>query len=160
MVILLYLCSLRMCNSIAQYTYTRAHYIHTCTHCTHVHTLHTCTHCTHTCTHYNALAHIAHTHAHITCTLEYVHTPHAFTRAHITHVCTTHHAHTYNTTHIHMTHIHTRIVIQALVALVHDPEPEHPLRGDLAEEYTRNRDKFLKNAEDFTKKYAEKRPAD
>jgi len=51
-------------------------------------------------------------------------------------------------------------VIQALVALVHDPEPEHPLRGDLAEEYTRNRDKFLKNAEDFTKKYAEKRPAD
>lgn len=61
--------------------------------------------------------------------------------------------------HTHTTR-HTRIVIQALVALVHDPEPEHPLRGDLAEEYTRNRDKFLKNAEDFTKKYAEKRPAD
>ena len=51
-------------------------------------------------------------------------------------------------------------VIQALVALVHDPEPEHPLRGDLAEEYTKNRKKFEKNAEEFTKKYAERRPAD
>jgi len=51
-------------------------------------------------------------------------------------------------------------VIQALVALIHDPEPEHPLRGDLAEEYTKDRKKFIKNAEEFTKKYAEKRPAD
>lgn len=52
------------------------------------------------------------------------------------------------------------LVIQALVALIHDPEPEHPLRGDLAEEYTKDRKKFIKNAEEFTKKHAEKRPAD
>lgn len=50
-------------------------------------------------------------------------------------------------------------VIQALVALIHDPEPEHPLRGDLAEEY-KDKKRFNKNAEEFTKKYAEKRPAD
>jgi len=49
-------------------------------------------------------------------------------------------------------------VIQALAALVNDPEPEHPLRGDLAEEYTKDRKKFLKNAEEFTKKHAETRP--
>ena len=52
------------------------------------------------------------------------------------------------------------IVIQALVALVHDPEPEHPLRADLAEEYTKNRSKYEKNAEEYTKKHAEKRPAE
>jgi len=51
-------------------------------------------------------------------------------------------------------------VIQALVALVNDPEPEHPLRADLAEEYSKDKKKFLKNAEDFTKKFAEKRPSD
>lgn len=50
------------------------------------------------------------------------------------------------------------LVIQALVALVSDPEPEHPLRADLAEEYTKDRKKFMKNAEEFTKKYGEKRP--
>ena len=49
-------------------------------------------------------------------------------------------------------------VIQALVALVHDPEPEHPLRGELAEEFTKNKPLFMKNAEEFTKKYAERRP--
>ncbi|XP_071481764.1 ubiquitin-conjugating enzyme E2 L5-like [Diadema antillarum] len=47
-------------------------------------------------------------------------------------------------------------IIQALVALIHDPEPEHPLRGDLAEEYTNDRKKFNKNAEEHTRKYAEK----
>ena len=52
------------------------------------------------------------------------------------------------------------LVIQALVALVQDPEPEHPLRADLAEEYTKDRKKFMKNAEEHTKKNAEKRPAD
>lgn len=51
-------------------------------------------------------------------------------------------------------------VIQSLVALVHDPEPEHPLRAELAEEYTKDRKKFMKNAEEFTKKYSEKRPSD
>merc|ERR1719259_1163318 len=49
-------------------------------------------------------------------------------------------------------------VIQTLVKMINVPEPDHPLRGDLAEEYTKNRKKFMKNAEDFTKKYAEKRP--
>lgn len=49
-------------------------------------------------------------------------------------------------------------VIAALVALIHAPEPEHPLRGDLAEEYIKRRAQFMKNAEDFTKKTAEPRP--
>jgi len=51
-------------------------------------------------------------------------------------------------------------VIQALVALVNDPEPEHPLRADLAEEYSKDKKKFMKNAEEFTKKNSEKRPSD
>jgi len=51
-------------------------------------------------------------------------------------------------------------VIQALVALVNEPEPEHPLRTDLAEEYSRDRKRFFKNAEDHTKKFSEKRPSD
>merc|ERR1712179_161249 len=51
-------------------------------------------------------------------------------------------------------------VIQALVNLVNDPEPEHPLRADLAEEFTKDKKKFFKNAEDFTKKNSEKRPQD
>ncbi|KAK2505794.1 hypothetical protein MC885_004006 [Smutsia gigantea] len=49
-------------------------------------------------------------------------------------------------------------VIQSLIALVNDPQPEHPLRADLAEEYSKDRKKFCKNAEEFTKKYGEKRP--
>ena len=51
-------------------------------------------------------------------------------------------------------------VIQSLIALVNDPQPEHPLRADLAEEYSKDRKKFCKNAEEFTKKYEEKRPVD
>lgn len=51
-------------------------------------------------------------------------------------------------------------VIQSLIALVNDPEPEHPLRADLAEEYTKDSKKFLKNAEEHTRKFSEKRPAD
>jgi len=49
-------------------------------------------------------------------------------------------------------------VIESLVSLVHEPEPEHPLRAELAEEYVKDKKKFMKNAEDFTKKHAEKRP--
>lgn len=49
-------------------------------------------------------------------------------------------------------------VIQALAALITDPEPDHPLRGDLAEEYTKNKSQFMKKAEDHTKKNAEPRP--
>jgi len=51
-------------------------------------------------------------------------------------------------------------VIQALIALVNDPEPEHPLRAELAEEYLKDRKRFFKNAEDYTKKFGETRPAD
>ncbi|KAJ8312389.1 hypothetical protein KUTeg_009762 [Tegillarca granosa] len=51
-------------------------------------------------------------------------------------------------------------VLNALVALVNDPEPEHPLRADLAEEYTKDKKKFCKMAEEFTKRHAEKRPSD
>lgn len=54
----------------------------------------------------------------------------------------------------------TEQVIQALVNLINEPEPDHPLRGDLAEEYTRDKKKFFKNAEEFTKKHGEKRPSD
>lgn len=50
------------------------------------------------------------------------------------------------------------VVIQALIALVNDPEPDHPLRADLAEELTKDKKKFFKNAEDFTRKHSEKRP--
>jgi len=49
-------------------------------------------------------------------------------------------------------------VIQALIALVNDPEPEHPLRADLAEEFQKDRKKFFKIAEEFTRKHSEKRP--
>jgi ubiquitin-conjugating enzyme E2 L3 len=49
-------------------------------------------------------------------------------------------------------------VINSLIALVNDPEPEHPLRADLAEEYQKDRKKFMKNAEEFTRKNSEKRP--
>lgn len=51
-------------------------------------------------------------------------------------------------------------VIQALIQLVNDPEPDHPLRADLAEEYTKDKKRFFKNAEDYTKKFGEKRPTD
>lgn len=51
-------------------------------------------------------------------------------------------------------------VIQALVSLINEPEPDHPLRGDLAEEFVKDKKRFMKNAEDFTKKYGEKRPSD
>lgn len=53
---------------------------------------------------------------------------------------------------------HTHTVIQALIALVNDPEPEHPLRADLAEEFQKDRKKFNKAAEEFTRKHSEKRP--
>nr|XP_021544353.1 ubiquitin-conjugating enzyme E2 L3-like [Neomonachus schauinslandi] len=51
-------------------------------------------------------------------------------------------------------------VIQSLTALVNEPQPEHPLRADLAEEYSKDRKKFCKNAEEVPKKYEEKRPVD
>lgn len=48
-------------------------------------------------------------------------------------------------------------VLQSLVDIVHSPQPEHPLRSDLAEEFVKDNKKFMKTAEEFTKKNAEKR---
>jgi ubiquitin-conjugating enzyme E2 L3 len=42
----------------------------------------------------------------------------------------------------------------ALVQLIAQPEIEHPLRADLAEEYQKDHNKFVKNAEEFTLKHA------
>ncbi|VDO06910.1 unnamed protein product, partial [Brugia timori] len=52
----------------------------------------------------------------------------------------------------------TEQVMNALLGLITEPEPDHPLRADLAEEFTKDRKKFNKTAEDYTKKYAVKRP--
>uniref|UniRef100_A0A1I7Y216 E2 ubiquitin-conjugating enzyme n=1 Tax=Steinernema glaseri TaxID=37863 RepID=A0A1I7Y216_9BILA len=52
----------------------------------------------------------------------------------------------------------TEQVMNALLGLVLEPEPDHPLRADIAEEFVKDRKKFMKNAEDYTKKYGEKRP--
>ncbi|CAJ0923250.1 unnamed protein product, partial [Mesorhabditis belari] len=51
----------------------------------------------------------------------------------------------------------TEQVLMALLQLINDPEPDHPLRAELAEEFQKDRKKFLKNAEEFTKKHSEKR---
>uniref|UniRef100_A0A1I8ETH8 GDP-4-keto-6-deoxy-D-mannose-3,5-epimerase-4-reductase n=2 Tax=Wuchereria bancrofti TaxID=6293 RepID=A0A1I8ETH8_WUCBA len=48
----------------------------------------------------------------------------------------------------------TEQVMNALLGLITEPEPDHPLRADLAEEFTKDRKKFNKTAEDYTKKYA------
>ena len=48
-------------------------------------------------------------------------------------------------------------VISGLVKLINDPEHEHPQRADIAEEFDKNKKKFMKSAEEHTKKYAEKR---
>ena len=52
----------------------------------------------------------------------------------------------------------TEQVLISLLGLINDPEPDHPLRSDLAEEFMKDRKKFNKAAEEFTKKHAEKRP--
>jgi ubiquitin-conjugating enzyme E2 L3 len=49
-------------------------------------------------------------------------------------------------------------VVQALAKLICHPEPEHPLRAELAEEFVRNKAQFLQKAEQETRQYAEKRP--
>jgi ubiquitin-conjugating enzyme E2 L3 len=49
-------------------------------------------------------------------------------------------------------------IVEALVKLVNEPEPDHPLRAELAEEFVKNKAKFIKSAEAFTKKHSEKRP--
>ncbi|XP_054433618.1 ubiquitin-conjugating enzyme E2 L3-like [Pteronotus mesoamericanus] len=50
----------------------------------------------------------------------------------------------------------TNQIMQSLRGQVNDPQPEHPLWADLAEEYSKECKKFCKNAEEFTKKYGEK----
>ena len=52
------------------------------------------------------------------------------------------------------------LVIQSLAMLINEPEPDHPLRGDLAEEFTKNKKQFLQKAADFTKKHSESRPGE
>ena len=49
-------------------------------------------------------------------------------------------------------------VIKALIALINDPEPDHPLRGDLAEQFNKDRDGFNKKAFDHTRQHSERRP--
>ncbi|XP_051034719.1 ubiquitin-conjugating enzyme E2 L3-like [Phodopus roborovskii] len=45
-------------------------------------------------------------------------------------------------------------VIQTLISLVKDSQPEHPLQDGLAEEYSKDgKKKICKNAEEFIKKY-------
>lgn len=50
-------------------------------------------------------------------------------------------------------------VVEALVALVNSPEPEHPLRPELAKELLSNKKKFFKLAQQFTSEHAEVRPS-
>jgi|UniRef100_A0A914PDX4 ubiquitin-conjugating enzyme E2 L3 len=49
-------------------------------------------------------------------------------------------------------------VLHCLLSLIMEPDLEHPLRADLAEEYQTDKKKFFKNAEDYCKKNSEKRP--
>ncbi|KAI6241075.1 Ubc-18 [Aphelenchoides fujianensis] len=51
----------------------------------------------------------------------------------------------------------TRIA-QVLLDLIGEPELDHPLRANLAEDYRADKSKFFKTAEEATKKHAEKRP--
>ena len=41
-----------------------------------------------------------------------------------------------------------------VLALIELPEPDHPLRTDIAQEYLKDHKKFMKNAEEFTKKHS------
>jgi len=49
-------------------------------------------------------------------------------------------------------------VLKALERLIGTPEPDHPLRAELAEEYSRNRSLFMSKAEQHTRQHAERRP--
>lgn len=48
-------------------------------------------------------------------------------------------------------------VVNSLLALIHEPEPDHALRADIGEEFRKDKKKFLKNAEEHTKKHGEPR---
>lgn len=49
-------------------------------------------------------------------------------------------------------------VMMALLSLINEPEPSHPIRADVAEEFQKDHKKFMKTAEEHTRKHAEKRP--
>jgi len=49
-------------------------------------------------------------------------------------------------------------VVKALERLIGTPEPDHPLRAELAEEYCKNRSSFMSKAERHTRDHAESRP--
>lgn len=49
-------------------------------------------------------------------------------------------------------------VLEALIVLVGKPDPEVPVRLELAELLTQNPEMFKRNAEDFTLQFGEDRP--
>lgn len=50
-------------------------------------------------------------------------------------------------------------VLQAVINLLCDPVTENPLRAELGEEYIKDKKKYMRNGEDFTKKHAMNRSA-
>nr|CAH7738904.1 unnamed protein product [Callosobruchus chinensis] len=54
----------------------------------------------------------------------------------------------------------TRIeqIIEVLLAILHRPDLDRPLRIDVADQYKQDKKKFNRNAEDYTKQHAEERP--
>ncbi|XP_077789163.1 ubiquitin/ISG15-conjugating enzyme E2 L6 isoform X2 [Podarcis muralis] len=51
-------------------------------------------------------------------------------------------------------------VIAELIVLVNKPDPDHPLRADLADEFIQDHEHFLSKAEEQTSKFSEKRPCE
>lgn len=45
-------------------------------------------------------------------------------------------------------------VLVSLITLIEMPEPDHPLRTDIAQEFLKDNKKFMKTADEFTKKHA------
>ena len=50
-----------------------------------------------------------------------------------------------------------KMVIDALLNLINEPDTQAPLRADIAEKYTNDREEFLKNVE-VTRNYSELHP--
>ncbi|KAI0982602.1 hypothetical protein GJ496_006867 [Pomphorhynchus laevis] len=51
-------------------------------------------------------------------------------------------------------------IIQNLITMINEPQPNHPLRSDVADLYLNNNKKFMKIAEEYTLHHAEPRGAD
>ncbi|KAM3718725.1 Ubiquitin-conjugating enzyme E2-18 kDa [Dirofilaria immitis] len=49
-------------------------------------------------------------------------------------------------------------IIQSLIFLLNDPEPERPLRYQIAEQIYKDKQIFINKAIEYTKKHAEKKP--